>query len=178
MVAVTTSTGPPRPWPSHLIKPTSIDTPYPQHARNYMAEEPKLPPPVYPPEEVARAILHAATHPVRELYVGGSARMMSTVSRMAPAVSERLSRPMMMNQQRRDEPAGEPPGALHEPGVGGRVRGDLPGYVMRRSLYTRSAMHAAVSGAVLASAGVAAAAWMSSRRRQTATVTTHRKEWD
>src|SRR5437588_6569413 len=36
-----------------LIKPGPIDTPYPQHARNDMAEEPKHRPPVYPPEEVA-----------------------------------------------------------------------------------------------------------------------------
>src|SRR4029079_11582679 len=26
-----------------LIQPTAVDTPFPQHARNYMANEPKLP---------------------------------------------------------------------------------------------------------------------------------------
>ena len=45
-----------------LIKPTSINTPLPQHARNDTDREPKLPPPVYEPEEVAMAILHAAQH--------------------------------------------------------------------------------------------------------------------
>jgi short-subunit dehydrogenase len=149
-----------------LIKPTSIDTPFPQHARNYMTEEPKLPPPVYTPEEVARAILHAATHAKREIYVGGAARAMSAMGRMAPGAMEQIGGPVMMEQQRRDEPAREPPGALHEPGVGGRVRGDHPGYVMRRSLYTRSSLHPALTGALVAAATVAAAAMVQSSRRR------------
>jgi len=37
-----------------LIKPTAIDTPYTEHARNYMDVEPKHPPPVYAPKVVAR----------------------------------------------------------------------------------------------------------------------------
>ena len=49
-----------------LIKPASIDTPLPQRARNYMDREPSLPPPIYPPGEVANAILHAAVHPQRD----------------------------------------------------------------------------------------------------------------
>jgi NAD(P)-dependent dehydrogenase (short-subunit alcohol dehydrogenase family) len=45
-----------------LIKPSAIDTPYFQHAKNYMAVEPKPPAPVYAPEVVANAILQAAEH--------------------------------------------------------------------------------------------------------------------
>ena len=36
-----------------LVKPASIDTPLPNRARNYMDREPTLPPPIYPPQEVA-----------------------------------------------------------------------------------------------------------------------------
>jgi NAD(P)-dependent dehydrogenase (short-subunit alcohol dehydrogenase family) len=36
-----------------LIKPSSIDTPYFQHAKNYMEVEPKPPAPVYAPEVVS-----------------------------------------------------------------------------------------------------------------------------
>ena len=57
-----------------LIKPGSINTPYPQHAKNYTDRELTLPPPVYAPEEVANAILHAATHQKRDIYVGGSGK--------------------------------------------------------------------------------------------------------
>src|SRR3954466_1499031 len=43
-----------------LIKPSAIDTPYFQHAKNYMSVQPKPPAPVYAPEVVANAILRAA----------------------------------------------------------------------------------------------------------------------
>src|SRR5262245_28252615 len=46
-----------------LIKPYSIDTPYAEHAKNYLATEPSSPPPVYAPEVVAEAILHCAEYP-------------------------------------------------------------------------------------------------------------------
>jgi len=39
-----------------LIQPTAVDTPYPQHAKNYMDREPKLPTPQIEPEKVAEAI--------------------------------------------------------------------------------------------------------------------------
>ena len=45
-----------------LIKPASVDTPLPDRARNYMDCRPSLPPPIYPPREVANAILSAAVH--------------------------------------------------------------------------------------------------------------------
>src|ERR687884_580384 len=48
-----------------LIKPGAIDTPYPEHAKNYMEREPALPPPVYAPEVVAEAILYCAENPER-----------------------------------------------------------------------------------------------------------------
>ena len=53
-----------------LIKPSSIDTPYPEHARNYLDENLKIPPPVYDPHLVAQAILFAAENRKRELTVG------------------------------------------------------------------------------------------------------------
>src|SRR5690606_22492453 len=58
-----------------LLKPTGIDTPFFEHAKNYMDGNPKPPPPAYAPEVVARAILRCAQHPVRDLVVGGSGRM-------------------------------------------------------------------------------------------------------
>jgi hypothetical protein len=45
-----------RPVSVTLIQPTAVDTPFPQHARNYMACEPKLPEPKIRLEEVAEAI--------------------------------------------------------------------------------------------------------------------------
>ena len=151
-----------------LIKPTSINTPFPQHARNYMPLEPKLPPPVYPPEEVARAILYAATHAKRDIYVGGSAKMMSVMGRTAPGTMSKVSRRMMPKEQQRDEPPRDPEGSLYRPGVDGEVEGDYPGRVMRTSLYTRASLHPAVTGVLLAAAGFAAVALVRSSSSRTA----------
>jgi hypothetical protein len=69
----------------------------------------------------------------------------------------------MIKQQQRSEPAWNPQGALHQAGDDGRTRGDHPGYVMRRSFYTRSVLNPALTGALVAAAGVAAAAIMTRR---------------
>ncbi len=42
-----------------LIKPTSIDTPYRDHAKNYLGTEPENPPPVYAPDIVAKRFCFA-----------------------------------------------------------------------------------------------------------------------
>ena len=141
-----------------LIKPAAINTPYPQHARNYLEQEPNLPPPVYPPEEVARAILFAATHAKRDLMVGGGGRLMSWMGRTAPGLMDKVGATLMGRQQVRDEPAREPEGALYEPGVGGQTDGSYPGRVNATSWYTRGVMHPMVTGALLGAAGVAAIA--------------------
>jgi hypothetical protein len=152
-----------------LIKPAGIDTPYPQHARNYLPKEPKLPAPVYAPEEVAHAILFAATHAKRDIYIGSGARVMSAMARVAPYASDQIGARMLTRQQMRDERPRDPTGSLHDRGVDGRVRGDHPGYVMRRSLYMRSTLHPVVAGALVFAAGAAVYALTnrpsSSRRR-------------
>ena len=148
-----------------LIKPTSIDTPFPQNARNYTDQEPKLPDPVYAPEEVASAILHAATHPSRDIYVGGSAIAMSTFGTAAPRVMDWIGEHVMFGQQKRNEAPRNPRGTLHNPGRGGQVSGDHPNYVMKTSLYTRAATHPVLSTAVVA-AGLAAAVLLTGNGRR------------
>ena len=60
-----------------LVKPASINTPFVEHARNYMPEAPTLPPPVYAPEVVAEAILRCAERRFREVTVGGGGRVLT-----------------------------------------------------------------------------------------------------
>jgi len=64
---------------------------------------------------------------------------------------------MLTRQQTRDEPARNPGGSLHQPGIDGRVHGEYPGHVMRTSLYTRASMHPIAAGAVGIGLGAAAA---------------------
>ncbi|MDR7039957.1 short-subunit dehydrogenase [Methylobacterium sp. BE186] len=148
-----------------LIKPAAIDTPFPENAKNYTDRQPKLPPPVYRTEEVAEAIVHAAVHPQRDIYVGGGGRVMSAAQSLAPRTFDRVARTMIA-QQLRDEPAHDRDGTLYRPGQGGRTSGDHPGYVMRRSLYTRSVLHPVTAAAVAAAIGLAATSLIGSGRRR------------
>ncbi|MGA4552431.1 SDR family oxidoreductase [Methylorubrum aminovorans] len=132
-----------------LVKPASIDTPLPNRARNYMDREPTLPPPIYPPQEVANAILHAAVHPQRDIIVGGGGKLFVMGKEFAPGAYDELA-PAIIALQKRSEPPRNPEGALHRPEGAGRERGDPPVYVMRTSAYTRATLHP------LATAGLAA----------------------
>ena len=66
-----------------LIQPTAVDTPFPQHARNYMDKEPKLPTPMIDPQQVADAILEAAVKPTRAKKVGAMAMLNTTMAKLA-----------------------------------------------------------------------------------------------
>ncbi|WP_078063262.1 SDR family oxidoreductase [Solirubrum puertoriconensis] len=155
-----------------LIKPAAINTPFPQHARNYMEKEPKLPPPVYEPEEVAAAILHAATHPERDMYVGGGGKLMSTLNKHVPRAMDRFSETLMVEQQKRKERPRKPQGSLHQPSHGGPIKGDHPGYVMKTSLYTRATMHPWAAGALMAVVGAATVALLGGKRSKGTAATT------
>lgn len=96
-----------------LIKPAAIDTPFAQHAKSYLGVEATLPPPVYAPELVADQILHAATHPVRELYVGGGGKLMATLSQLFPVFMDWYLQKVVTKQQASDRPLTEEE-SLHE----------------------------------------------------------------
>lgn len=137
-----------------LIKPSAINTPFPQHARNYMDREPQLPPPVYEPEEVAMAILHAAQHPERDVYIGGGGKMFSSLNKHLPRAMDFVNEKVNMKLQTRNEPPRHPAGSLHSPAVrDGKVHGDHPGYVMKKSLYTRASLHPLLASTLAAVAG-------------------------
>jgi len=138
-----------------LVKPASINTPYTRHARNYMDEEPAIPPPVYEPELVADAILHCAEHPEREVTVGGGGRMMAVMGRVAPRMTDRLFERTMFRQQKRDTGrAGYQEDTLFEaPPVTGRAHGDHEGHVARTSAYTAAALNPGKAALALAAFG-------------------------
>lgn len=106
-----------------LIQPTAVDTPYPQHAANYMAEEPKLPTPMIEPEDVAEAILKAAEEGGRDIKVGTMSKINTLTARLAPRVSDRVSAMQADRQQRRDPATGDRDGALYRASEDGRTHG-------------------------------------------------------
>lgn len=105
-----------------LIQPTAVDTPYPEHARNYMDREPKLPTPMIDPAQVAHAILKAATEGGRDVKVGAMASFNTTMSRLVPGLADRFAA-MQADRQQRDEPPLNPEGTLYRPSETGRVHG-------------------------------------------------------
>jgi short-subunit dehydrogenase len=105
-----------------LIQPTAVDTPYPQHAKNYMDNEPKLPTPQIEPEKVAEAILGAAEKPERDVRVGAMSVMNTIAAKVMPSAADKLSA-MQADRQHYDEPPRNPDGALWQPGGEGMVRG-------------------------------------------------------
>jgi short-subunit dehydrogenase len=141
-----------------LVKPTSIDTPFFDHAKNYMANAPKGPPPVYAPETAAKAILHAATHRDRDLFVGGASRLISLAEQVAPRLTDRYMEAVMFKQQQRtDKPARRRDEALHHHDHGLSERGDYEaiGHVVKTSPYTEAQLHPWITTAILGAAGIA-----------------------
>ena len=145
-----------------LIKPAAIDTLFPVHAKNLMDKEPALPPPVYAPELVARAILHAASHPVRDQFIGGAAKLVSLGAQAMPRLMDRYMRTSMFTQQRgaKDNPA-DRRDALHaaDPAQELKQRGNGVRRVVERSPYTALSMNKGVAVPALLSAGVLFAGW-------------------
>lgn len=105
-----------------LIQPTATDTPFPQHARNYMDSEPKLPTPMIDPHRVAEAILEAATEGGRHVKVGAMARVNATTAKLLPALGDRMSAAQVRRQQHDHAPLA-PEGTLYRSGGEGRVYG-------------------------------------------------------
>jgi short-subunit dehydrogenase len=139
-----------------LIQPSGIDSPFGEHAKNDMRWASQVPPPVYAPEVVAEAILHAAQHPTRDLVVGGAGRLMIAASRLVPRLADRLfsyafhKTALQVGRPPRDTPAN-----LHRAGEDGKRHGDQ-GHMFSRSLYTTARMHPGVTlGAVAAGAVLA-----------------------
>lgn len=148
-----------------LIKPAGIDTMYLQHSKNYMDVEPKLPPPLYAPDVVAQAILHAAQHPKRDVFVGSASKLLSASNRIAPRLTDRLVEGLMFRMQRSKEPASDRErNSLHAPQQDLQERGGHGGRVRETSYYMRASTHPKTTGLLLVAAGLAVAALVQWRR--------------
>lgn len=151
-----------------LIKPTGIDTMFAVHAKNYMDKEPKLPAPVYAPEIVADAILYAAQHPKRDVFVGGAAKMNSTGARLLPRVFDKfLQATMFVNQKLDVDTDPSRRDALHKPDYTRelRERQGSPHHVIEHSEYTAAALRSKYINAALLGSGALLAAYVLTRRK-------------
>jgi len=123
------------------ILPASINTPLFRHSRSRLegGVKPLPMPPIYDPADVALAIISAAEHPQRDIYVGGSSRMFSILQRMNPALVDRmlLTGGFGFRLQRTNEPAPPEDNLFAPVPDSGAVRGEFGKLTMPVSVYTR-----------------------------------------
>lgn len=143
-----------------LIKPNGIDSPYPEHARNKMDQPAALPPVLYDPELVAKAICFACETPRRELLVGGQGALITVVGNALPGITDTVMENFFGKPAQSTDQA-PPPGVsdnLFEARKDGRVRSRQDRFVRRSSLALEAQMHPVATTLLTLGAGLAAAA--------------------
>jgi short-subunit dehydrogenase len=147
-----------------LVKPASINTPFVEHARNYMPESPTLPPPVYAPEVVADAILRCAERRFREVTVGGGGRMLTVMGRVAPRTMDVYMERALFDQQKDKSGRVRSKDSLYRPTEDGEASGPYEGHVMQSSAYTKAVMSDFTRALPFIAAGAVIAAGVRQRR--------------
>ena len=87
-----------------------------------MDKEPKLPTPQIQAEQVAKAILHAATHHQRDVKVGAMAVANTAAEKFVPGMADTMAA-KQVDRQQYNEPPRNPDGSLRTPAGGGQTKG-------------------------------------------------------
>ncbi|QXQ07893.1 SDR family NAD(P)-dependent oxidoreductase [Sphingosinicellaceae bacterium] len=149
-----------------LIKPGSMATPYPEHARNRMERPARIPPIEYDPRLVARAILFCLEHPRREITVGGVGRFIELFGNAFPGLTDLGIALIGRGSQQIDQPpAPEVADNLYEHRADGRIETVQDVYVRRTSLALEAQIRPLQAVAAVG-AGLLAAALLASPRRR------------
>lgn len=149
-----------------LIKPSSVNTPFFDHALTRTGKRPRPIAPVYSPTLVADAIVHCAEHRQRDLVIGGGGAFLAAMDAVAaPLVDRVLARRGIEAQQAEEERSPSAPNNLYAPIDGDhRERGDFP--ERRFSVYTWMRMHPRTTAGLAATVGaIGVAASRRDRRR-------------
>ena len=148
------------------ILPAGINTPFFDKSLTRLGVKPRPSPPVYEAGLVADAILYAAEHPVREMYVGGAGRSMAWLHRLSPALTDCLFSRLSYRPQLTDQPkSDQSPNNLFEHVEGyDQVQGTFSREARSISLYTGLRMHPKLFWGLLIGLGGAGYALLSRRR--------------
>jgi short-subunit dehydrogenase len=140
-----------------LIHPGRIDTPYNEHARSYLAKQPAHRGMIYPPEAVAEAILFAAEHPKRDMFVGFQAKFLAVLAGISPRLMDKLMEVWAFPSQQSDRPSrSREDNALYEAGYGMHERGTHQGWIRSGSLYVKAEKYPFTATIAVASFGIIA----------------------
>lgn len=104
------------------VLPTSMDTPFFEHAANYLGRETMPIPPVYEAEKVVDTIVRLATEPKDEVTVGTAGKFATFFHQIAPGITEVLMRKKTQKAElEKAPPAEDTRGAVQEPSPEGRT---------------------------------------------------------
>jgi len=145
----------------------AVNTPQPGWARRHVRRAQKLPDPLFDPRLCAEAIVHAAEHPQREIWVGRSTLMMAVAQSVSPSFADRQAASFYDDQLA--DPAEPQRGNLEEPVPGpARIDGDSTDRAItgRREFFTSRQRDLLKAGAALGVAGLGAAAGFGLGRRR------------
>jgi NAD(P)-dependent dehydrogenase (short-subunit alcohol dehydrogenase family) len=118
-----------------MVQLPALNTPQFDWARSRLHRRAQPVPPIYEPEVAADAIVFAARHPRRELFVGGSTVLAIVGQRIAPWFGDRYLARTGFDAQQTDEPERERPDNLFEPVPGDHgARGRFAVRSKKRSL--------------------------------------------
>jgi short-subunit dehydrogenase len=141
-----------------LIKPSSIDTPYVEHARNYLDEENAVPPPAYDPHLVAKAIVFAAENHRRELTIGFGGWVIGAMGKVAPRLVDKAMEWTGYGSQTTNQPERrQMRDNLYRAREDGDMYSSLPGEPRKTSLLLEAQLHPLTTAAILAGVGAAVA---------------------
>ena len=121
-----------------LISPGSVNTPAYSQAANYTSREGRPPPPIDPPEKVARAIVKSLAKPGRERSVGIANPLVVLGFRLLPAVFDRAVTPLMKVGGLSRRPLAAYPGTVLEPKPDGEAEHGFWGRFGRRTVQTEA----------------------------------------
>ena len=135
-------------WPISVtqVMPATINTPFFDKARTKLGVKPVAPPPIYGPNIVADAILHAAENPARDLVVGGAARAVISTQTVSPRLLDAVLKRVGFEVHYTDEPKpADAPDNLFGPIEGHNTsEGSFGDRAHPKSLYNWLEMHPVV----------------------------------
>lgn len=122
-----------------LVMPASINTPFYAHSRSKLGVFPRPIPPVYEPNAAARAILHAAEHPQRDIFVGGIGQILAVLETFVPSLVDwyMVRGGTMFKEQMTSQPDDGKDDLFHPEGGTGSTTGRFGKMSKSMSLYTR-----------------------------------------
>jgi short-subunit dehydrogenase len=141
-----------------MVQLPGVNTPQFDQVETTLRRHPQPVPPIYQPELAAEAVLWAADHPKREVYVGEPTPLTIWGGRLLPGLVDRYLARTNYKAQQTDEPIpADRPSYLWEPLPGDRgAHGDFDDIAHRRSVqYVLATHHAATAAAAAALAGTA-----------------------